>query len=461
MLKFLALAGALLWGADEPQTPQTPETAPAVAEAPVDDGSPTYVLKEDVSVGSQTTTRLHLVIEGKVHTADNDIPLAGQALLEYPEKVLKLGEDGLPSKVARYYNDARAKFVLGNTGEARQLRPDLRLVVGDYDEHSSLVLWSPAGPFLSDEVELVQEVLDTTKIAGILPSKAVKLNEKWQPGEATVKAMCDLDHFISSDIECTLALVWDDLATIKIAGKAQGLSIGTEVTVKVDADAQYDMKRGVITRLTWTQSDARTPGPVSPAGSYVAKITVDRSRQESPRLSDDVLSKVDVEAKANSLALLFRDPSGRFNFTHDRNWHITGLRDDLVVFRKIQGSDFAVQLNVTPMQDRPAGTQMTVDDFKKMIGQTEGWQITDFGPVSEVPATGNFNIRRVTASGDSAELKMMQRHYLVTSPNGRQMVFSFLMDPKFEEKIGQEDVSLVNTVHFTEGTAKKSSDQTR
>ncbi|MGL5095326.1 MAG: hypothetical protein ACRDD1_07040, partial [Planctomycetia bacterium] len=251
------------------------------ADAKTDDAvAPTYSLREKTAVGAQVRTKAHLMIYGKIRAGEKEESLAGQALLEYPERVLAVAETGLPSKVARFYTDARAKFVIGNGEDPRQLRGDRRLVVGDHADHH-LALWAAAGSLTGDERELVEDTLDTTRLPGLLPVEEVKIGATWKPDAGVLQSLCDLDHFIASDVACTLEKIDAGKATVKVAGSVQGLSIGTEAKMKIDAVLTIDVEAKFIDEVQWTQADSRGAGPVSPAGSFLVKATLSRTKADS------------------------------------------------------------------------------------------------------------------------------------------------------------------------------------
>src|SRR5690606_9430585 len=166
----------------------------------------TYQLAENVEKDAQVRERVHLKVTGKIRTENGLLDMAGQALLEFEQKIQEIGPDQLPSKVVRYYPDARAKFVVGQGQDSRQLRLDRRYIVGNHEE-STLTLWAPEGPLTSDERELIEDVIDTTRLAGLLPENEVTVGDTWEPQAPVLKALCDLQNFIEAKVQCTLSNV--------------------------------------------------------------------------------------------------------------------------------------------------------------------------------------------------------------------------------------------------------------
>lgn len=411
-------------------------------------------LREAVAVGKQVQTRLHLIIRGKIRTDKSEESMAGQALLEYPERVLEIGADGMPKRVARYYSDARAKFVVGKNEDARQLRPNLRLVAGERSD-AAMVLWAPGGPLTGDERELIEDVLETSRLPGLLPKQAVKVGETWEPDPSVLQALFDLDNFSQSDVKCTLDKVAGGKATIKAAGLTQGLNLGAEVKSKLDAELTFNQTTNMIEAVVWNQNDSRGPSPVSPPGTYEVRIAITRSAATAKELGDDVVNDKTLTAGPASKLILFEDPAKRFRFFHDRNWHVTVNRNESAVLRRMEKGEFITQLNVVSLADRAPGNAMSQEEFQTAVERAGGWKIDQIIKVDNLPTDGTFQLQLMNAVGKAGELKLVHKHYLATSKSGKQVVFSFILEPGNEEKLGTNDLSLASTVEFLEQTAAK------
>lgn len=416
----------------------------------------TYALKEATSVGGQIHTKLHLVIRGKIRAGDKEEELAGQALLEYSERSLELGKDGLSKKVARYYEDARAKFVVGTTGDPRRLRPQVRFVVGERSENN-FEIWSPGGPFRSDELELIEDTVDTTRLPGLLPRDAVAVGDTWEPDPKIILAICDLDNYIDSKVDAKLTSVENGKANISIAGYVNGLALSTEVKQKIEGTMVYDLQTKCLEQVTLAQADNRGPSPVSPAGSFQVKLSIDRTRKESEKLSDAVLAGVTLVPNPASKLILFEEPEGHYRFYHDRDWHVTMLNANKVVLRRLSGGQFIAQLNVTVMNGPRGGSAVTPNQLRQMIESEAGVTIDEVLQVNDLPTDGTFDLRLLSASGKSGEIPLRQKHYIATAKSGRQVVFSFSFEPQHEAALGTMDLSMVTSVEFTNQTAGNAS----
>ena len=415
-------------------------------------GDEAVMLQEPVQVGSEVQTTLHLVLRGEIQVDKRDEKITGQALLSYPEKVLTVDASGLATNVARFYDDARAKFVIGKTEDARQLRAGIRLIVGSTTE-KGLELWSPSGPLNADEQELIEDVLDTTQLPGLLPTKAVKVGDKWDCPDLVEKRLCDLDEVVTSTIECTVKELDAAKAVITVAGKIHGLSFGSEVKSAVDSTLTFDREKKMITLVEWKQIDSRSPSPVSPAGAYEVGIKIERAPVSSPAVSDKVLANVNTKMDDASTLLVFEDPKQRYRFLHDRQWHVTLLEDDRAILRRLQGRDMIAQLNIHMIGENKNIAALEAEQLQAFIIQAGDMKIDEIIRSEALATDGPNKIRLVKAKGKTGEMELVQRHYIVQDNAGHQVLFSYLTEPPKEEKLGSSDISLVNSIEFTQSKA--------
>jgi hypothetical protein len=411
-------------------------------------------IEEPVHAGSQVKTKLHLVLRGTIQVDKKEMNVAGQALLVYPERVLAVGNEGTATEVARFYEDARAKFVTGQAEDPRQIRSDMRLALGQSTE-KGLELWSPSGPYSSDETELIQDVLDTTQLPAFLPKKEVKKGDKWDPPQTAQARACDLEEFITSTIECTLKELTEEEATIGVSGKIHGLSFGSEVKSNIDATITFDRQENLITKVEWKQIDSRAPSPVSPAGAYEAMIKIERSAGESPNLADGAIANLNTKPDESELLLSFEDPEKRFRFLHDRNWHVTLMEKDRAILRRLIGRNMVSQLNISVIAENKNIANLTAEQLQAMIIQAGDIKIDEVVRSEDLQTDGPFQVRVVRAKGTKGNVELVQRHYVASDSTGRQLLFSFLTEPDHEAELGDRDLALVQSLDFAGSTASK------
>ena len=440
---------------------------PSVQEKTEGQPAATHVLRESVAAGKQTTSKLHLVVEGtyrdvgvpKAKTADGKPAearpvqkIAGQALLEYPEVVLEVGNDGMAEKVVRFYADARAKFVQAKSENVRQMRAGVRYVVGDRKD-GRFELWSPQGALTGDERELVEDVLDVTRLPGLLPLDPVAEGAVWKPAPDVVAALCDLDHVVTPDLSCKLASINADEAVIEVSGSAEGLSLGAEIKAEVTATVMYDRKQEMVVGVQWKQHESRGLGFVNPALEFDVALTIERGPSESKYLPADVAQRLPTAATDGVMMQYFEDASNAFAFHYDRNWHITTAHSQAAILRRIENGVPVGQLNIMTISESSAQKPLTPAEFQAMIQQQIGWTVEKIVKTEGLDVNPNCRIQLMAAYGKQGQQPLLYKHYLATATDGRQVLFSFVMNPAMEERMGDEDLELVSTIAFPERQA--------
>jgi hypothetical protein len=402
------------------------------------------MLEEKLKPGEQIHHRIDLAVSGKMTTDKGEQPLSGRAALQFPQRVLEIGKDGLPSKVLRYYGGARAKFNIAGEEVERTLRPESRMMVGERGA-GPVTLWALAGPITADERELVEDVMDATRIAGLLPKGPVKVGDQWNVDAEVAKGLCNLEVVAGLDISAKVATLTDDKATIKIDGKTEGSQQGGHVKMTIDATLTYDVKAGIVEKLEWTESDVRASSPIAPAGTYHVKLVVTRDRSIAPNLTDQAVEGVDLAPKPDSKLIVFEAPNSTYKFVHDRHWFVTAVRNNIVVMRCVKNNEFLGQMSIALLNDKAPGNRVRAEDFEKVVEQTTSAEIDEIERTDDVKTASGVELMKLTAKGStsSGKVKLVHRHYLATTKEGKQMMFSFLLEPHNEKKFGDADERIV------------------
>jgi hypothetical protein len=278
-------------------------------------------------------------------------------------------KSGIPVKVARIYDDARAAISVDGVSSPRTLRKDRRLIIAQR-QPDKLTCFSPVGSLTREELDLISEHFDTFVLAAIVPSKAVTTGESWKLDNPTVQALCLFDGLVSHDMTAKLTDVKVGAAVIGIEGSAKGIESGAQATVKVTATARYDLVKKRLVSLEWKQNDTRDQGPVSPAVNAEATLTITREPIAQPKeLNDAALATMPpgMEVPSDLRRLTVRDIKGRFELAFGREWQVTGQTDSHVVLRLLDRGEFVAQATVTPWQKMAPGQHTEPKDFRESV----------------------------------------------------------------------------------------------
>jgi hypothetical protein len=411
----------------------------------------TYELAEAPKVGDCLKIDLAMKLTGEMQITreGKSLPLKieASAAHAFPERILAVGSNGKVEKTARLYEVAHASITTGNDHSERSLRPERRLIVAQQLRGQELV-YCPAGSLTRQELELTSEHFDTLSLTGLLPAKAVKIDEAWKVTNEVAQALCGFEGLTSQELTCKLEEVKEKTARVSVAGPAAGIDRGALVELTIEATYQFDLDAKCLTSLTWKQKDKRGQGPANPATTVETTTNLKRLRIDRPATLTDValISVPDGLEPPGAMMLLSYHHEGKpsFDLAHSREWHLVGQTRDRAVFRLMDRGDFVAQVTITPWESAKEGEHMSPQTFREAMAKTPGWEQGDVVQEGEIPAEKGRWIYRISAPGLMDGIKVVQNFVLIAGPGGEQVVMAFTMTPAQAEKIGTRDLALIN-----------------
>jgi hypothetical protein len=413
----------------------------------------TYPLTEAPLNGCYFHNQLSLSLSGdlKVNKGGKVVPLRQTATAghDYLERVLDAPAGGPAQKAARFYKSAKAVITVGSDKSERAFGPGHALLVAQRFKDQPLV-YCPNGPLTREELELTEH-FDTLSVTGLLPGKAVSVNDTWKVANGVAQALCDFEGLTAQDLTCKLEQVKDGVAHVSVTGTASGIDTGALAKLTIRASYQFDLKQRRLTRLEWNQKDERDQGPASPASAVEATTTLTRTPAEAaPELSDVALVGVPdgYDVPATMLLLSYHDERSRYELAYSREWQTVGRTEDQLVLRLMERGDFVAQVTITPWKKAATSKHLSGEEFQEAMDETPGWEAEEVLQAGEVSSEGGRWTYRLSAVGQMDGLKVLQNFYLVAGPEGEQVVLAFTMTPAQAKKLGTRDLSLVQSIDF-------------
>jgi hypothetical protein len=300
------------------------------------------------------------------------------------------------------------------------------------------------------------EHLDTLAVAGLLPGKLVEVGKTWAIPNPVVAALCEFDGLTENNLEGKLEKVTGNIAHVAIAGKAQGINVGAQVGMLVNARCEFDVKERRIVLLEWKESIERQQGPVSPALSADVAITLKRTPIEEPeQLGKFALVPIPkTETPPAALVnLQHQDAKKRFSLNHARSWHVVSPDDNAqLVMRLVERGEFIAQATITPWKKIDPKNAPALKDFAELMTKTPGWALdkeTDRATLDNLPK-GHHTVHRVIASGELEGVRTVQYFYLIVGTSGEQMIVTFSVVPQQTTRLGSADLEMVREIVFPE-----------
>jgi hypothetical protein len=400
--------------------------------------------------GDSARFTLELKLTGEMILTENGakqpVKIEATARHRFAEITLAVAE-GLPARSARWYDEAAATATVGGDKSDRALPADRRLVVAARNP-DGVFGYCPAGPVTRDDLDLVTEHFDPHCLAGLLPGKAVAVGDTWPVADPAAQAAGLLDGVTKNTLQGKLTAAADGRATFAVTGTVEGVENGAKVVLVVDATGTFDAAAGAITELAWKQTDDRAAGPVTPAATVAAAITLRREAVGSvpAALAADQLAALPADIPA--AARLLKHPGPGYELLHPRDWHVTGQTDSHLILRLLDGGEFVAQATVSRWTKAAPGRHTPADEFKKAASSAPGWTPARVTEDGELKAAAGYWVYRLTAEGRAGDVPVVRAAYLVAGPGGDQVVVTVVTPADRVRALAGRDAGLAAGITF-------------
>src|SRR5262249_1485597 len=155
-------------------------------------------------------------------------PLAvtGTSAIDYDEVVLAQDGGGQAQKTARLYRRFDLQRKVGDQDQQSTIRPEVRRLVLLRKGHTE-VPFSPDGPLLWAEIDLVRTDVFTPALAGLLPAQPVGPGGRWAAATLPSKELTDLARLAAGSVACKFEQVTNPgnrrHARVSFSGTVRGL----------------------------------------------------------------------------------------------------------------------------------------------------------------------------------------------------------------------------------------------
>src|SRR6185437_10701473 len=129
----------------------------------------------------------------------------------------------------------------------RPRRGDRRLIVVDGGA-SQTVLFSPQGPLVREELDLLDVPGNTLWLENLLPAKPVAVGDRWRHDDQLLASLLGLDAVSQADVNSELKTIDADNARCELAGEVHGAVGGVATDISFKAKYRFDRKQR---RIAW------------------------------------------------------------------------------------------------------------------------------------------------------------------------------------------------------------------
>jgi len=309
-------------------------------------------------------------VAGAVADAVRPVTVSGQSAIEYDERVLDSAENQV-RKTIRIYRRVELERKLGDEAQETGLRPGVRRLV-ILRSKTVEVPFSPDGPLLWGEIDLVRTDIFTPALSGLLPEQAVRVGQRWNAGAGAIQELTDLERIEGGGLECKLeeltTLAGRRHARVALAGKVSGVNEDGPSRQEIDGYFYFDLESQHLSYLSFKGVHYLLDGQGKESGRIEGRFVLTRqAHQRSADLSDQALKGVTTEPNADNTQLLYDNSELGVKLLYPRRWRVGGLRGRQLVLDEVNGSGLLLTLD--PLDRTPTGAQFLAESREFLLKQ--------------------------------------------------------------------------------------------
>ena len=340
-------------------------------------------LVERGSAGSTYRVTSNSTISGELVTpAEKDKPtskikIAGKSTVDYAERILDVESREADYKTLRVYQKFDFQKIAGDRIDELSLRPSVRRLVLMKKGHDK-VPFSPDGPLMWGEIDMLRTDFIVTALAGLLPEKPVKPGDSWNATAAAVLELTDFDKIDEGKLTCTLksveALGPRKVAHVHFTGTLKGVNEDGPTRQTVSGRLQVDVTGQYISFLRIEGEHFLLDGDGKEAGRIAG--TFELTRQPVTGLvvlADAAVKDLNLKPSEENTRLLYDSEDTGVRFVHSRNWRVVRTTGRQITLDETDGAGLLITLDTAAAL--PDAARFLREGIKEM--QERGAKLTN------------------------------------------------------------------------------------
>jgi hypothetical protein len=378
-----------------------------------------------------------------------EIPTSVTTTLHYDECRFTPTTGTRPTRSARYYDQAEDVIKVDSDGQTQRLADERRLITVT-NPGGRLLMSSPGGPLLREELDMIDAFGDSLIVDGLLPTQPVADGESWGNDGAVLAGLLSLDSVANCDVQSVLDKFNADFALSRLEGTVVGTFDGAATEMEIKGVYLFDRKLGRVTKLNLAVKEKRAIGGATRGLDGVAKLKMNIvPLATSEHLTPEVLTPLRAATAAPTADALQLDGTKQgFRLLHDRKWFVTNKERETTTLRRVEQDDVIAQCTIASLPTKSAGRQTTLDQFIQDIRVTLK---DDFGQlVSSRQWTNSHGHHCLEAvvRGKADDVPVEWHYYLVAPESGNRVSAAFTIDGQMVDRLGGADRALVNALEL-------------
>ncbi len=335
----------------------------AAAEARAEDA---VRLQETFPEGSQYHVSCRVEVNGSLSVpGENEksppkrLPVKGSSVIDYDERVLTTGKNSQVDKTLRIYRKVDFQRTIGDRPQEGTIRPEVRrLVILRLNQVE--VPFSPDGPLMWGEIDLVRTDVFAPALIGLLPIGPVRPGDRWQAAKYAVQELTDMERIDQGQVECRLAEITRiqnrRQARVNFSGTVIGLNEDGPNRQRLEGSYFFDLETSHINSVSLNGISMLLDKDGKEVGRVEGQFSLTRQFEPISRdLSDDVVRGLKLDPTDDNTRLLYDNPDLGVRFLHPRRWKVMGVRGRQIAVDDTNGN--GMLLTLEPISQAPMGDQ--------------------------------------------------------------------------------------------------------
>jgi hypothetical protein len=295
------------------------------------------------------------------------LTIKGESAIEYDERILSVTKNNDVDKTLRLYSKMDFQRKVGEQDQQNTLRPAVRRLVV-LRQNNLKAPFSPDGPLMWQELDLVRTDVFTPALSGFLPEKPVKVGDRWTAATSAIQELTDMDRIDDGKIDCRLEEIKNDReamrARISFSGTVKGTNEDGPNRQELDGYFYFDLDQNGITYLTLDGTNSMLDSDGKTVGNVKGRFVLTRQPlRESRDLSDQALKGVPLDPTEELTRILFEDAELGVRFLYPRRWHVAHADGNRIDLDSADGN--GLRLIVEPLKNLPTAAQF--------LDETQRW----------------------------------------------------------------------------------------
>ncbi len=344
------------------------------------------------------------------------LSVRGKSAIEYDERILDVGQDGQVRKTVRLCRRTDFHRTIGEQTQENSLRPQVRRLILLRRQNQE-VPFSPDGPLLWGEIDLLRTDVFTPALAGLLAEHPVGLGDRWSATQSAIQELTDLERIDEGSLECRLEqfpqVEKRRYARISFRGTLRGGNEDGPNRQELEGYFYFDLESNHLSYLYLRGKHFLLGKDGKEVGRIEGRFVLTRqANTHAAELSAAALRGVVTEPNADNTLLLYDNVDLGLRFLYPRRWHVASVRGTQVALDSADGSGLLMTLE--PLTRAPTGARFLAES-RNWLGKQQARLVRIEPPrtVRSSPVLEHFALET-----EMNQQKFVMDYYVTRQNNG-------------------------------------------